>query len=432
LEVPERVRGDVMKRIPDEIAQEGGGKQPEVVQADQDRVGTAIQPIEHVLEVELVLGKFDVNKPLSQIEVAALQPREVLEFGIAVGKEGKRRAMSVVKFVASHKVMLRDAKRILKRPGKRTDLISGCKTWKAYVEKHFPCSVRHLDSLLVEDEAPYIDAKVTLLLTDGKAEETQERRDAESATTKETDDDGDGQQAESTYPGGAPKTERDSPDAERAEPEAEPEADVEPDEAEEEPEEPPVDEAVKELAFKFGELFAGFDADPLPQIRAFILALSERVRRSVIQAVFEIAGNRSLGFKDSTPPPLRGVGDSSMDASATDAGETESTPPPFPAEPKKLGKEKAKKRRRERATEMILDKLKRSNDRPASAWDIRSIRLDDDIKALGLSNGELAYVLSLGIRQGLWVKKRYGRDTFWKLPEQETKPAEAQRVASGA
>ena len=51
----------------------------------------------------------------------------------------------------------------------------------------------------------------------------------------------------------------------------------------------PVREKIGELAYLFGELFAGFDRDPLPRIKSFILSLSERVRQSLLRAAFEAA-----------------------------------------------------------------------------------------------------------------------------------------------
>jgi hypothetical protein len=164
------------------------GKQPEFEQKDQEpeATRTALRPVEQVREVvALPAIKFDVNKPLSQTEVDALGEREVLEYGIEVGYESKRRAMSVIQFIRSHMRMLKKAKHDLSKPGRRTDLVPGCRTWKAYAE-NFPCSLRYLDKLLAESEMPYIDAKIIPLLTDGtesKAAEPQEGRTTEAATT---------------------------------------------------------------------------------------------------------------------------------------------------------------------------------------------------------------------------------------------------------
>jgi hypothetical protein len=65
------------------------------------------------------------------------------------------------------------------------------------------------------------------------------------------------------------------------------------------------------------------------------------------------------------------------------------------------------------------------------AWETKSLRGNQRLKALRLSDGEVDYVLSQGQRQGLWVKQRQGGEVFWMLPKQETNPGEAQQAVGG-
>jgi len=354
------------------------------LQEKEQKEARGAEPHEEFREVE-VLPKLDVTKPLTDEQVRDLGKRELLEFGIAVGTESKIRARAALKFVWEHGAMYRRIKKLLRRPGRRTDLKTmpaGCGSWKAFAETHTVFTVRYMDMLLRKDsDTRVLDAKITLALP---PEPDAEGKEASRDTTVGATSDASG--------------------AEKPAATDETDAELDPQEPEEEEEQPPPDEKVRQLTYAFGELFGGFDSDPLPKIKSFILALSERVRQSLLRAALEVAKggcplDSAVSVKEYTLSCRPEVRARIAAGSAMAIKELQPGLAVAPAGPNraKLSKQKEKELRREQARSIIVDELRQRHSSPSGrAWQTDAIGGEGRIKTLGLTRAELDYVLAIG------------------------------------